>query len=91
MSYGKRSPTAVVACVLGSLIFYLMTLNFYSLTYVKLMINFFFYGVFMMGVASIVSATCSADIGKARGKKERAVSTVTGIIDGMGQIGAACG
>ena len=84
LTCGKRSPTAVVACVLASLIFFIMTMNFNSLTYVKLMNNFFFYGIFMMGVASTLSATCSADIGKSRGKNERAVATVTGIIDGMG-------
>ena len=56
------------------------------------MVSFFFYGLFMQGVTNTIAATCSADIGKAiPDKNTKAVSTVTGIIDGMGSVGAAIG
>ena len=63
-----------------------------SLTYTILMVTFFFYGMFMQGVTNTIAATCSIDIGKSLPNKNcKAVSTVTGIIDGMGNIGASIG
>ena len=55
------------------------------------MASFFFYGMFMQGVTNTIAATCSADIGKGSGASERAVATVTGIIDGSGSVGASIG
>ena len=46
----------------------------------------------MQGVTNTIAATCSADCGKQiKEKNTKAVSTVTGIIDGMGSVGAAIG
>ncbi|GAB1609091.1 sugar phosphate exchanger 3-like isoform X5 [Argonauta hians] len=50
-------------------------------------------GVFIGGVASLISAAISADLGQqeALSKNKRALATVTGIIDGTGSLGAAIG
>ena len=50
-------------------------------------------GFFVGGAANIISATITADLGQQgpiKGNKE-ALSTVTGIVDGTGSIGAALG
>ena len=45
------------------------------------------------GVVGIVSATICADLGKIRqlNLNERALATVTGIVDGTGNIGSSLG
>ena len=94
MTYGKRSPVTLTALVFSCLIFYSLTIRYDSISYSKLMASFFFYGMFMQGVTNTIAATCSADIGKgssANGGSERAVATVTGIIDGSGSVGASIG
>lgn len=50
-------------------------------------------GFFIGGVANMISAAITADLGRQgpiQGNKE-ALSTVTGIVDGTGSIGAALG
>lgn len=50
-------------------------------------------GFFVGGAANIISATITADLGQQdaiKGNKD-ALSTVTGIVDGTGSIGAAIG
>ena len=50
-------------------------------------------GFFVGGAANMISATITADLGKQgpiQGNKE-GLSTVTGIVDGTGSIGAALG
>ena len=50
-------------------------------------------GFFIGGAANMISATITADLGKQgpiQGNKE-GLSTVTGIVDGTGSIGAALG
>ena len=50
-------------------------------------------GFFVGGAANIISATITADLGRQgpiQGNKE-GLSTVTGIVDGTGSIGAALG
>ena len=92
LTYQKRSPCTIFASIGACLIFYMMTVRYNHLDYVKFLICFFFYGLFMQGVTNTIAATCSADIGKSvKDKNVKAVSTVTGIIDGMGTIGAAIG
>jgi len=92
LTYSKRSPATMIALIFSCIIWYLLTVYYYSLTYQSLMASFFFYGLFMQGVTNTIAATCSADIGKAiKDKNVKAVSTVTGIIDGMGSIGASLG
>ena len=91
-TYGKRSPATLVALTLSCLIFYLLTIEYDKIDYAILMVSFFFYGMFIQGVTNTIAATCSADIGKKSGNKnEKAVATVSGIIDGMGSVGASIG
>jgi OPA family glycerol-3-phosphate transporter-like MFS transporter 3 len=54
---------------------------------------FFLLGFFISGLNNMISAACSADLGKQEALKgnQRAVSTVTGIIDGTGTMGTAAG
>lgn len=53
----------------------------------------FFLGFFISGLNNMISASCSADLGKQEALKgnARAISTVTGIIDGTGTLGSAAG
>lgn len=50
-------------------------------------------GFFISGAANIISSTVAADLGKqpAITENHKAVSTVTGIVDGTGSIGASVG
>ena len=92
LTYGKRSPSTFLSLLLSCIVWYTLVIQYNSLTYASLMVSFFFYGLFMQGVTNTIAATCSIDIGKAiPDKNTKAVSTVTGIIDGMGNIGAAIG
>ena len=92
LTYGKRSPATFTSLLLSCGVWYALVVWYNSLTYASLMVVFFFYGLFMQGVTNTIAATCSIDIGKAiPNKNTKAVSTVTGIIDGMGNIGASIG
>ena len=92
LTYSKRSPITTTSLVLSCVIWYTLTGVYEKATYGSLLVSFFFYGLFMQGVTNTIAATCSADIGKAiPDKNTKAVSTVTGIIDGMGSVGAALG
>lgn len=53
----------------------------------------FILGFTISGLSNMISSACSADLGKQEALKgnARAISTVTGIIDGTGTIGAAVG
>ena len=91
-TYGKRSPATLVALICSCLVFYVLTIEYNKLDYTILLVSFFFYGMFIQSVTNTIAATCSADMGKSSGNKnEKAVSTVTGIIDGMGSVGASIG
>ena len=89
LTYGKRSPVTLVSCILAALIFIMFTINYGDISYTKLMVSFFFFGMFSNGVSATIVGTSSADIGKSAG--EKAVSTVTGIIDGTGSFGSSVG
>jgi len=53
----------------------------------------FFFGFFESGLSNVLSASCSADLGKNQAvqNNSKATSTITGIIDGTGSLGTACG
>ena len=89
LTYGKRSPVTLVACMLAALIFIMFTVNYGEISYTKLMFSFFFFGMFSNGSSATIVGTASADIGKSAG--EKGVSTVTGIIDGTGSFGSSVG
>lgn len=82
----------MVAIIGSCIIFYTMYAEYDSLDYNKLLLCFFFYGMCIQSVVNTIAGACSADIGKNSGNKnEKAVATVTGIIDGMGSVGASIG
>lgn len=89
LTWGKRSPTAMVAVIASAAIFYTMTFTYQSITYTEFMIYFLFFGIFLQGVNNTISSVCSADIGRSSGRAKNVTSTVTGIIDGSGSIGSS--
>lgn len=58
-----------------------------------LFILIFILGFFVGGISNIISGTACADLGKQDALKNnsKALSTVTGIVDGTGSVGAAVG
>jgi sugar phosphate permease len=94
LMYGKRSPVALFAVLMSMTISYTMTfIDLVSLNKAIFFIMMFFLGFFISGLNNMISASCSADLGKQEALKgnSRAVSTVTGIIDGTGTLGSAAG
>ncbi|XP_052283911.1 sugar phosphate exchanger 3-like isoform X3 [Dreissena polymorpha] len=88
---GKRSVVVVPMLVLAipSLVGFKNSPNDMTMNAVLMTITGFFIG----GVANLISAAISADLGKQgpiQGNKE-ALATVTGIVDGTGSVGAALG
>jgi sugar phosphate permease len=94
LMYGKRSPVALFAVLMSMTISYTMTfIDLVSLNKAIFFIMMFFLGFFISGLNNMISASCSADLGKQEALKgnSRAISTVTGIIDGTGTLGSAAG
>jgi len=89
LTWGKRSPSAMISIIASCAIFYTMTFDYKSLLNWELILYFFFFGIFLQGVNNTISSVCSADIGRGSGKSKNVTSTVTGIIDGSGSIGAS--
>ncbi|KAL4227077.1 hypothetical protein ACF0H5_015051 [Mactra antiquata] len=89
--YQKRSIVVVPMLVLAipSLLMYKNSPDDLIINGVLMTITGFFIG----GIANLISAAISADLGKqgpVQGNKE-ALATVTGIVDGTGSVGAAVG
>jgi sugar phosphate permease len=91
--HGKRSPVALMAVFFSMALTYTFTFTVYDLGKPVLFIMMFFIGFFISGLNNMISASCSADLGKQEALKgnSRAISTVTGIIDGTGTMGSAAG
>lgn len=72
---------------------YTITFNIYSMSVTVFLVAMFFQGFFINSLNNIISSVCAADLGKqsALQGNERAISTVTGIIDGTGSMGSALG
>lgn len=88
---GKRSIVVMPMLLLSipSLLIYSNSPNDMTINAVLMTIA----GLFIGGVANLISAAISADLGKqgpVQGNKE-ALATVTGIVDGTGSVGAALG
>ncbi|CAH0521175.1 unnamed protein product [Peronospora belbahrii] len=84
---GVRSPVVVSMLLLSCITLYFMDGATYEMTAVLLLASGFMLG----GPANLISTAISADLGthkSIRGNAE-ALSTVTGIIDGTGSVGAA--
>ena len=91
--YGKRSPIALLAVILASFISFTLTYNVIQMPTALFFIAMFFLGFFISGLNNLISSACAADLGKQEALKgnEKAISTVTGIIDGTGTMGSAAG
>ncbi|VDN23139.1 unnamed protein product [Gongylonema pulchrum] len=89
--FSSRTPILVSMLVMsmGALFFYANSPNSVLVNSLLMALTGFFVG----GPANLISSAVSADLGKAeviRGSAE-ALSTVTGIIDGTGSVGAGIG
>ena len=90
--YGKRSPVCFFGLLLAT-VGHTLLIFLTKDQKVGSFILIFFLGFFVGGISNIVSGTACADLGKQDALKNnsKALSTVTGIIDGTGSIGAAAG
>ena len=91
--YQKRSPVAAFSIICAAAILYSITFANSSISHPFFLVLMFFLGAFMYGINNLVQASCAADIGKAQELKnnQRSTTTVIGIIDGSGALGAAFG
>jgi sugar phosphate permease len=97
LMHGKRSPVALVAVIFASALSFTLTYTVYPMNeneqYWLFFVLMFLLGFFISGLNNMISAACSADLGKQEALKgnTKAISTVTGIIDGTGTMGTAAG
>jgi sugar phosphate permease len=89
--HGQRTPVALFAVICATLISYTVTFQIYSLSSGMLLVAMFSLGFFINSLNNLISSVCAADLGKQKGVHSRAISTVTGIIDGTGSLGSALG
>ena len=91
--YSKRSPVSFVAVLIASALGFTLTYRMHEISQLTLSILMFFFGFIVSGLNNIISASCAADIGKNQvlQASQRSQSTVAGIIDGSGSLGAAIG
>lgn len=90
--YGKRCPVSYIGLLLatvGHILLIFLTSNQKVLLYILIFILGFLVG----GISNLVAGTACADLGKQDALKNnsKALSTVTGIVDGTGSVGAAIG
>lgn len=90
---GRRSPVALGAISVAIIALYVMTFEVYQMSHLALSAIMFLVGFCLNGLNNLISSACSADLGKQEALKgnARAISTVTGIIDGTGTMGSAIG
>jgi sugar phosphate permease len=88
LMYGVRSPVALFAVAAATCISWTITSVIQKDDYV-----FLLQGFFINSLNNIISSACAADLGKqtALQGNEKAISTITGIIDGTGSAGSAIG
>ena len=91
--YGKRSPVALFALLISSAVSFTIYSEVYKMSTAVLFLMFFLVGFFLSGLNNMIQGACSADLGKQEALKgnAKAISTVTGIIDGTGTMGTAVG
>lgn len=92
ITYKRRSPVAFFGLLIGGVLFMLVVFLHDSSKYLLYAI-IFFVGWFVGGIFNIVAATAAADLAKGDSLKgnDKALSTVSGILDGSGSLGAAFG
>lgn len=92
ITYKKRSPVAFFGLLTGTVLF-LMVVFFSDAGELVLLVIIFFIGFIVGGIFNIVAATAAADLAKSDTLKgnNKALATVSGILDGSGSLGAAFG
>lgn len=90
MVYSKRSLIALPSLVLGSITFFNVT-SLTTDTQVMGIVIIFIVGFCVGGVFNIIAATASTDMAKTVKDNSKALSTISGIMDGSGSFGAAIG
>jgi OPA family glycerol-3-phosphate transporter-like MFS transporter 3 len=93
LTYGKRSPIAMAAILIATTITYILTYKVLVMPTGLFFVLMFFLGFCISGLNNLINAACAADLGKQEALKgnQKAISTVTGIIDGSGTLGTAVG
>ncbi len=93
ITFGKRSLVSLVAVAFASMIAFIIMAFFDTMPTGVFFFLMFMLGFFISGLNNLISSACAADLGKQEVLKgnEKAVSTVTGIIDGTGTMGSAIG
>jgi MFS transporter, OPA family, solute carrier family 37 (glycerol-3-phosphate transporter), member 3 len=93
LMHGKRSPVALGAVLISIVVSYTITFTVRDISTGVFFFLMFILGFCISGLNNMISSACSADLGKQDALKgnSRAVSTVTGIIDGTGTLGSAAG
>lgn len=90
LTYGKRSPIAMLAIALASFSAFYLTFMCEDLSRTGIAVVMCSLGFFLGSIYHIVNVTCCADLGKEqRGKT--ATATIAGIIDGCGSLGTGTG
>ena len=89
--HGQRAPVALFAVISATIISYAVTFKIYEMSSFVLLVSMFSLGFFINSLNNLISSVCAADLGKQKGVHSRAISTVTGIIDGTGSLGSALG
>lgn len=92
LMYKKRSPVAFIGLLIGSVLF-LFVVFFADSGKFSVLSLIFFIGFIVGGIFNIVAATAAADLAKGDSLKgnDKALGTVSGILDGSGSLGAAFG
>ena len=62
--YGKRSPVAFTAIIIASALAFSLAFHLRSLSVISLQGIMFAFGMVVSGLNNIISASCSADIGR---------------------------
>lgn len=93
LTYGKRSPVALGAIILANIIIYVLTYKVLEMPEGLFYVLMFLIGFLISGLSNVINAACAADLGKQEALQgnQKAISTVTGIIDGSGTLGTAVG
>lgn len=92
LTYKKRSPVAFSGLIIGTILFLAVVIFSDSAKFIIFAI-IFLVGFFVGGIFNIVAATVAADLAKGKALKgnDKALATVSGILDGSGSLGAAFG
>lgn len=91
-TYGKRSPVAVCSLLIATVGFiFVILLDERHKEWLFVLI--FILGFLVGGISNMIVGAAVADMGKLEAllNNDKSLSTITGIIDGTGSLGAACG